>query len=234
VNQERSNGIELPPVAPVLMQSLRAVGYTTPAAVADLVDNSIAAKASRVAIRFTAAPEPLVAVVDDGEAMDETTLLSAMRFGSRDPRLPTTGNDLGRFGLGLKTASLSQCRRLTVASLHRQRLWVARWDLDECERRGSWWLDRPDSSSVPREILGLLQANGRGTAVIWQNLDRLGGSDFADLRHLLDINMEAVADHLAMVFHRYLAGEVTITTNSKEQIAVRQKLAYSSSITQVA
>ena len=60
----------------MLMQSLRAVGYTTPAAVADLVDNSIAAAARKVAIRFTAAPEPLVAVIDDGEGMDEKTLVA--------------------------------------------------------------------------------------------------------------------------------------------------------------
>jgi len=208
VDQRPSGGLELPPVAPVLMQSLRAVGYTTPAAVADLVDNSISANARRVAIRFTAAPEPLVAVVDDGDGMDESTLVSAMRFGSRDPRLPSTGIDLGRFGLGLKTASLSQCRRVTVASCSHGRLAVARWDLDECERRGSWWLEIPESSTVPPDVIGLLRSNGRGTAVVWQNLDRLAIDGISDPRHALDVSMESVGDHLAMVFHRFLAGEV--------------------------
>ena len=112
-----STGIELPPVAPMLMQSLRAVGYTTPAALADLVDNSIAADARAVAIRFALTPEPFVAIVDDGHGMEEGTLVASMRFGSRDPRDARTGMDLGRFGLGLKTASLSQCRRVVVASL---------------------------------------------------------------------------------------------------------------------
>jgi hypothetical protein len=89
-------------------------------------DLRIAAKSRRVAIRFSAAPEPLVAIVDDGDGMDESTLLSAMRLGSRDPRLPSTGVDLGRFGLGLKTASLSQCRRLTVVSCSTGNLAIAR------------------------------------------------------------------------------------------------------------
>src|SRR4030095_5004344 len=140
----------------MLMQSLRAVGYTTPAAVADLVDNSIAAAARKVAIRFIAPPEPLVSVVDDGEGMDETALVAAMRFGSRDPRVVSRGIDLGRFGLGLKTASLSQCRRVTVASWRSGVLALASWDLDECERRGIWWLGRPDASTVPADVLSVL------------------------------------------------------------------------------
>ncbi len=216
--QRPSVGIELPPVA-MLMQSLRAVGYTTPAAVADLVDNSIAAAARKVAIRFAAAPEPVVAVVDDGEGMDQTTLIAAMRFGSRDPRVESRGIDLGRFGLGLKTASLSQCRRLTVASRRNGYLAVATWDLDECERRGAWWLSLPEASTVPADVLELLSAQGHGTAVVWQNLDRLAAAGGAAPRHALDISMDDVADHLAMVFHRFLAGEVAgtfdITVNDR-------------------
>src|SRR5437773_2045354 len=95
-------GRDLPPVAPTLMQSLRSVGYTAPAAVADLIDNSIAAEAHTVSVRFAATPTPFVAVIDDGTGMDETELISAMRFGSRDPRQGRSGADLGRFGLGLK------------------------------------------------------------------------------------------------------------------------------------
>jgi hypothetical protein len=205
VDEGTSIGIELPPVAPVLMQSLRAVGYTTPAAVADLVDNSIAARARNVAIRFTAAPEPFVAIIDDGEAMAASALHAAMRFGSRDPRVASTGIDLGRFGLGLKTASLSQCRKVTVASCRDRDLSIACWDLDECERRATWWLGTPEASTVPGDVLDVLRANGRGTAVVWQNLDRLAAFD---TRHALDVVMEDVADHLAMVFHRFLAGEI--------------------------
>jgi hypothetical protein len=185
----------------MLMQSLRSVGYSTAAALADLVDNSIAANAGTVRISVAMMPHAFVAVVDDGYGMDETTLLAAMRFGSHDPRDSRQGVDLGRFGLGLKTASLSQCRRLTVATLKDRRLSIARWDLDECDRRGSWWLERPTPDELPRELLSLLEQQGQGTAVIWENLDRLeaAGGDQA----VLD-----AADHLALAFHRFLAGEM--------------------------
>ena len=214
-----STGIELPPVAPLLMQSLRAVGYTTAAALADLIDNSVAAGSRKVAIRFGTMPEPMVAVADDGEGMDEAGLVRAMRFGSRDPREVRTGMDLGRFGLGLKTASLSQCRRLTVASLKSGSLAIAEWDLDECERRGTWWLGTPDASAVPIELREALTAQGKGTAVIWRGLDRMLEARPSNAQRALDQIMDGVADHLSMVFHRFLAGEFVkgfdITVNGR-------------------
>lgn len=203
-----SFGIELPPVAPMLMQSLRAVGYTPAAALADLIDNSIAAGARTVEIRFTSIPEPFVAVIDDGSGMSEAALVNAMRFGSTDPRTERSSMDLGRFGLGLKTASLSQCRRLIVGSYREGTLAVAVWDLEECERRGTWWLARPEDSVIEAGIRDLLFAQGHGTAVIWQHLDRLTATGSTDPRRAIDNIMDEVADHLAMVFHRFLAGEV--------------------------
>ena len=109
-----------------------------------------------------------------------------MRYGSRDPREERTGGDLGRFGLGLKTASLSQCRRLTVATVKNGELSIAAWDVDECERRNSWWLATPDSSAVPAALLKALRARPNGTAVIWQELDRLLGDGSANARKALD------------------------------------------------
>jgi hypothetical protein len=199
-----SDGIELPPMAPMLMQSLRAVGYTTSAALADLVDNSIAASASIVRISFSPTPEPMVAVVDNGSGMNRETLIAAMRFGSRDPREERLGMDLGRFGLGLKTASLSQCRRVTVASLQEGTVSTAEWDLDECESRGTWWLGIPEKTSIPPELLQQLKEQGKGTAVILRKLDRLIGP--RELRPL-EVALNDAADHLAMVFHRFLAGD---------------------------
>lgn len=197
----KASGFELPPIASTLMQSLRSVGYTTSAALADLVDNSIAAQSHTVRISVAMTPRPFVAVTDDGTGMDEATLVSAMRFGSRDPRDQRTGTDLGRFGLGLKTASISQCRRLTVAALKNGHLSVARWDLDECDQRGTWWLDQPNPDELPLEIIEYLEEQGHGTAIIWEKLDRLisAGGD----RAVLD-----AGDHLALAFHRFLAGEI--------------------------
>src|ERR1017187_9200800 len=144
-----NEGRVLPPAASMLMQSLRSVGYTTATALADVIDNSIAADARTIRISFTPTPVPYVAIVDDGAGMDESALVSAMRFGSRDPRDVRTGMDLGRFGLGLKTASLSQCRCLTVVTMKDRHLSLCRWNLGTCESRGEWWLEHPQVSEVP-------------------------------------------------------------------------------------
>lgn len=200
-------GLELPPVAPMLMASFRSIGYSTEAALADLIDNSISASAHRVAITFSAEPAPFVAVVDDGEGLAGEALIAAMRYGSRDPRDQRSGCDLGRFGLGLKTASLSQCRRVLVVSKSGADISVAAWDLDICEKRQSWWLSLPGRSAVPEEILGKLEQQGRGTAVLWQHLDRMLDGPIANPARAMDEIMNTAADHLAMVFHRFLAGE---------------------------
>lgn len=205
------SGREVPPLASVLMQSLRSVGYNTASALADLVDNSIAANSTSVRVSLSMVPAPCAALIDDGDGMDADTLVDAMRYGSRDPRQPRTGADLGRFGLGLKTASLSQCRRLTVASLKDGKLHIARWDLDTCDERESWWLMFPPPDELPEGVLARLQQQKKGTAVIWEKLDRTDG---AGEKGFID-----AADHLALVFHRYLAGEfgppVTITLNDR-------------------
>ena len=194
-------GVELPPLAATLMQSLRSVGYSTAAALADLVDNSIAANSRTVQISVTMTPQSFVAICDDGTGMNEETLISAMRFGSRDPREIRAGGDLGRFGLGLKTASLSQCRRLTVATIRNGLFSAARWDMDECDRRGTWWLEQPSLVELPPEPIATLTRQGHGTAVIWEKLDRLqsAGGDQA---------VSDAADFLALAFHRFLAGEI--------------------------
>lgn len=106
----------LPPYAPTLIESTRAIGYTLEAAIADIVDNSISASASCTDIFFFPVGDSYIAILDDGCGMDADALETAMRYGSQNPNEKRTANDSGRFGLGLKTASLSQCRTLTVAS----------------------------------------------------------------------------------------------------------------------
>lgn len=212
-----ADGLEVPPVASQLMQSLRSIGYTTQAAVADVIDNSLGAGATRIDIDFAHTPRAFVSIIDNGAGMSRDELLQAMRYGSRDPREVRLGDDLGRFGLGLKTASLSQCRRLTVATLKGDQLSVAVWDVDECERRGCWWLLTPESSAVSHDLIEALRAHGHGTAVVWENLDRLLGSSTTSARRALDDTMAATSDHLALTFHRFLNGSlgrrVSMTVN---------------------
>ena len=132
--------IHLPPSAPDLLESMRAIGYSFESALADLIDNSIAAAARTVNVRFSVSGEPYVAIIDDGTGMSPADLTSAMRHGSRNPDQARDALDLGRFGLGLKTASLSHCRMLTVISLRDGTLSARRWDLDYIAKRRDWML----------------------------------------------------------------------------------------------
>src|SRR3954468_17815394 len=107
----------LPPPAASLMKSVRGVGYNAKTAIADLIDNSISAGATRIWIRFDwAGMDSVISIRDDGRGMDSAELDRAMTFGSRNPEAHREQTELGRFGLGLKTASLSQSARFAVVS----------------------------------------------------------------------------------------------------------------------
>ena len=108
--------VPMPPYAPTLIESTRAIGYTLETAIADIIDNSISALASCADIFFFPVGDSYIAILDDGIGMNGSELDNAMRYGSQSPNERRDPNDLGRFGLGLKTASLSQCRMLTVVS----------------------------------------------------------------------------------------------------------------------
>ncbi len=206
------NYIEMPPFAPVLMESTRAIGYSLEAAVADIIDNSIAAEASEVDIKFSPYElSPYVSILDNGHGMNSEQIDEAMRYGSQSSLEVRGERDLGRFGLGLKTASLSQCRCLTVISKKQGAVSARRWDLDEVYRIGSWaliQLDEDDIEHIP-QYLADLKGSDEGTLVIWEKLDRmLGGT--ASPEKLMNKQMDLVRDHLSLVFHRYLSGETGI------------------------
>lgn len=197
------------PSARTLMSSLRDIGYDLPSAVADLVDNSIDAGAENIDVTFgEQGADSWIRIVDDGMGMTPRELDEAMRYGSRRKY---SGSALGHFGLGLKTGSLSQCRRLTVASRRRRNspLVVRRWDLDLVAERDSWDLDTPPRKDLPPQLLEPL-LKGTGTVVLWERLDRVlafRNPDGAVTRRALDNMAIEVADHLGMVFHRFITGE---------------------------
>jgi hypothetical protein len=189
-----------------MIEALRGLGYTTATALADLIDNSLSANADRVDLLFAwDEHKSTVTLLDNGRGMNEEELERAMRLGDRNPlqkRLPT---DLGRFGLGLKTASFSQCRKLTVASKQNGHTHCFRWDLDilaACDDGGWYLLEGAAPESA--HLLNTLDDRPNGTIVLWEALDRIVSpasreQDFLDL-------IDRVAEHLAMVFHRYLSG----------------------------
>jgi hypothetical protein len=195
------------PSAARLTESLRDIGYDFPAAVADIVDNSLMAGASQVeiAIEF-AGEESYVVIADDGDGMTSNGLLEALRYGSR--RMYGR-RDLGRYGLGLKTASLSQCRSVTVVT-NRQAtqstLAVRTLDLDLIAQWDEWLVVEPTEDPVIARARERL-ASAPGTTVIWRKLDRVLPEKRPDggwARRRLDAMAAKAAEHLGIVFHRYL------------------------------
>ena len=132
--------IKLIPNAPILIESTRSTGYSFETALADIIDNSLSKKADRIDVYFDSL-EPFLAVIDNGTGMNRNELLDAMRYGSKSSLEERDQNDLGRFGLGMKTASLSQCRKLTVFSKKDGVLTGACWDLDYIIEKNDWSLN---------------------------------------------------------------------------------------------
>lgn len=205
------NGVEVIPSAKRLIRSLRDMGYEFAAAVADLVDNSIAARANTVRIDVVwDGEDSYVHIADNGSGMTAADLREALRFGS-DREYDT--EDLGKFGLGLKTASTSQCIRLTVASRQntsRADINAYCWDLDHIEATNRWEILPVRSADLHDGVRQHLKET-TGTVVIWERLDRVLGykkPDGESARKQLNAMCRELEEHLAMVFHRFLAGEV--------------------------
>jgi hypothetical protein len=191
-----------------LIESLRAFGYTPQAAIADLVDNSITAGAKNIWVYFTwNGANSYVTLCDDGKGMSSVELVSAMRAGSQNPLIRRSRKDLGRFGLGLKTASFSQCRVLTVSSrVSGSSRTTKRWDLDYVGQVSEWRLLHgvaPGSEQRISEIDDL----DSGTVILWEHMDRMVGNVRVDdqkaQRRFFDL-ISNIENHLGMVFHRFI------------------------------
>lgn len=200
------------PRADSMVESLRAFGYSLPNAVADIVDNSITARASEVAIQMTwNGPDSWIEIKDNGCGMNEKRLVEAMRPGGQSPLEHRDLGDLGRFGLGLKTASFSQCRCLNVRSRQKNEPEATRcWDLDLIGKEKKWVLLKRAASSNADEILGHFDKNETGTVVLWQSLDKIVGEEEVGNRKAhdrFDRRVAQVEEYLGTVFHRYLAGK---------------------------
>jgi hypothetical protein len=182
------------------INSLRDVGYTFEIAVADILDNSISACAKNISIHAVHEPDLVFAMLDDGIGLDEEGVREAMRLASKNPADKRSADDLGRFGLGLKTASFSQCRNLTVVSKKRGRFSARQWDLDLLAERNEWILLTPvadELESLP--LFRNLRSLETGTLVVWRKVDRYQGESFIT-------EIDKLKKHLSLVFHRFLEG----------------------------
>ena len=178
--------------------SLRDLGYSFEVAVADLIDNSITAKASSIQIYCVAQPTIAFCLLDNGVGMSENELVEAMRMATKNPNDKRAKDDLGRFGLGLKTASFSQCRKLTVLSKKQGVLAVRQWDLDYIAEMNAWLLITPEQySNLP--LINELNELENGTLVCWEYIDRISGKELSSA-------IDRMRKHLALVFHKFLEG----------------------------
>ena len=195
------------PYAPILVESTRSIGYSFESALADIIDNSIGQGATEIHILFSSKAPQYVAIVDDGIGMSESELESAMRYGSKSSLVVRDKDDLGRFGLGLKTASLSQCRRLTVISKKDGKYNAACWDLDYIISECDWALkcfSGEEARNLP--FAECLEKYISGTVVVWQEFDRiLDGA--TNPQKVFDEKIERARNHVSLVFHRFMEGE---------------------------
>jgi hypothetical protein len=201
------------PEASSMIETFRAIGYSIETAVADIIDNSISAGAKKIWIDYDwQGSDTKFWIQDDGIGMNSDEIIQAMRPGSINPLLERKRNDLGRFGLGLKTASFSQCRKFTVVSKsYSSDLSFWSWDLDFVNQVKSWRLIKycPEESLF---IDKLAQLNS-GTTVVWWDIDRLtkGTSvDSESSKSKFLETMEKVKKHLSMVFHRFIEDGIII------------------------
>lgn len=201
------------PTADVLMFSMRAMGYTFEAAIADVIDNSISASASLIELGFPVSPAACyITISDNGTGMLPEELFDAMKYGSQLKGQIREENDLGRFGLGLKAASLSQCRKLTVISKKNGTKSAMIWDLDIVEKEKDWAIVVCSDEEIAHlHNTEWLDDKDSGTVVIWENFDILEkdigqSSLYYELQKLED----TTAEYLSLIFHRFLnrrAGE---------------------------
>ena len=207
------------PKAATLMGSLRSMGYSFDSAVADVIDNSISAHASTVQILFPSNPLANIAVgiLDNGYGMSDEELLEAMRYGSMASEDQRSDDDLGRFGMGMKSASLSQCRRLTVLSYDGTGVHGYRWDYSYILEKQDWILQelsKKEIEAVPYSQQFISQKGG--TLVVWDDFDVLAKSSGGQVYEALTELRTSLEQSLALIFHRYLS----VTDGTKLEIKI--------------
>lgn len=200
--------VTCPPDAERMLNSMRALGYSFETALADIVDNCIAAGATEVDINMPSDPnaELFLSVSDNGCGMTASELQKAMQHACRNPEENRADGDLGRFGLGMKTASLSQCREMIVITKCGSEVSAASWNLDTVAQTGDWSLIVYGED----EIKGMpcyekLARKAQGTTVVWQVFDRLSEREIRPYQ-ALTTKLADAAEHLALVYHIFLTG----------------------------
>lgn len=226
-------GEEATPNSGGLVEALQSVAYTYESALADIVDNSVTAYAKNVWIEVRngrdekGATGPYILIVDDGQGMEQIELVEAMHYATKSS---DDVMNLGKFGLGMKTASLSQAHHMSVASRRTAsgKLAIRAWDVDflkSKKAKGEWRLLKPALSDLPARVSNMTKKS-KGTTIYWTKLQRL----IPDLKQLspddlddrLNLLAESASAHLSLVFHRFLEGKGRVRSGErKHRITIR-------------
>ncbi len=201
--------VECAPDPERVVEGLRDTGYQLETAVADIVDNSIAATAKRIDVNMNMDPKGnvLVSIADNGIGMSRDGLINALRYGSKRRADPSS---LGKFGLGLKTASTAFSRRIVLISREKKSGAVLRavWDLDVVADKHDWLIEIDDARKEEILILDQTAEGGTGTVVIWDRVDRLlseyKNQNGVPARKALTRHVDGLRQHLAMTYQRFL------------------------------
>ena len=221
-----SSYLDVPPDPERIIEGLRDTGYEFNTSMADVIDNSIAAKARNidVAVAMDFGGQILVSVADDGCGMDRDGLINAMRYGSKQR---SDQASLGKFGLGLKTASTAFCRRLSAISRGKdgEQVLKATWDLDHIATVGRWELQFVEASPEEIKLLDSVAKGKKGTVILWERVDRLlkayAVPDGKAARNALKRYVDDLRFHVALVYQRFLdksdkrAQDVSIRINGE-------------------
>ena len=201
------------------INSYRSFGYNLSTAIADIVDNSISANATEISLDYAwKGKESIITILDNGNGMNIEELIIAMTPGSKDPEDIRDEKDLGRFGMGLKTASFSQCKRLTVVTKKKGYKIIKRcWDIDFINQEEEWTLlDYISDDS----LLNKLDKFESGTLIFWEILDRIVGNSNEDneaVKNAFYQELISVKAHLSLVFHKFIESKkVKIYSNTYE------------------
>jgi hypothetical protein len=193
------------------IKTLMRIGYTMPSAVSDILDNSVTANAENMEIHsLPGLKEPNISIVDDGDGMSPDELIHNMKIGCKDPSDERLRGDLGRFGSGLKTASFSQARKLTVISKKAgEPICAAVWDIDRIEYENTWCLEILEEDEVKSHPLLLLSSQmEHGTQVIWEKLTCLNKTSHSlDNETVMSSNLSELSDYISLHFHKFMEGK---------------------------
>lgn len=188
------------------INSYRSFGYNLSTAISDIIDNSISANANEIRLEYKwNGQDSFISICDNGIGMNKDELVLAMTPGSKDPEEERSEKDLGRFGMGLKTASFSQCKRLTCIAKREDYATIKRcWDIDFINKENEWQLlDFVSDNS----FLEIIEKQKSGTLVIWEKLDRIVGNAEANnesVKNAFYQEMINVKEHLSLVFHKFI------------------------------